>query len=59
LFFEKINKTGKPLFKLSKRERIFKLTKYEMKMKIRKEITTDTEGIQRDIRTYFKKPVLY
>lgn len=49
MFFEKINKTGKPLFKLSKRERIFKLTKYEMKMKIRKEITRGNPKRHKDI----------
>ena len=50
-FFEKINKIDKPLVRLIKRKR------ERMQTKIRnekREITTDTVEIQRNIRDYYK-----
>ena len=54
-FFEKINKTDKPLdryIKKKKKRRKFELTKLEMK---KEEITADSAEIQRNIRDYYEK----
>ncbi|KAL6035135.1 hypothetical protein STEG23_012088 [Scotinomys teguina] len=51
-FFEKINKTDKPLSRLTKRQReSIQINKIRNEIG---EITTDNEEIQRIIRTYFK-----
>ena len=55
-FFEKINKTDKPLdryIKKKKKRRKFELTKLEMK---KEEITADNTETQKLIREYYKKP---
>jgi hypothetical protein len=48
-FFEKINKIGKPLSKLTKRQR-----ENIQNQKQKRNITIDTKGIQGIIRSYFK-----
>ena len=51
-FFEKINKIDKPLSKLTKRQREnIQINKIENE---KWDITTDTEEIQRIIRSFFK-----
>ena len=51
-FFERINKIDKPLGKLTKRQRD---SIHINKIRDEKgDITTDTEEIQRSIRSYFK-----
>ena len=49
-FFEKINKTDKPLSKLTKRQR----EKFNKIRNQKEDITTDMEEIQRIIRLHFK-----
>ena len=49
-FFEKINKTDKPLSKLTKRQR----EKFNKIRNQKEDITTDMEEIQRIIRSHFK-----
>ena len=50
-FFEQINKIDKPLSKLTKRQRE-NIQIHKIKTE-KEEITTDTEEIQRIIRSYF------
>ena len=51
-FFEKMNKTDKPLARLIKK----KVERTQInKIRNEKEVTTDTEEIQRIIRDYYKQ----
>ena len=52
-FFEKINKTEKPLTRLRKRERERETTQISKIRNERGEITTDTKEIQRTVRRYY------